>query len=350
MPICTHLDTINVTQLPYSVDGCEDCLATGGLVAPPAHLPRRAATSAAATTRRTAMPRPTRRRRRTRSSARSSRARTGAGASSTRWRCASRPCRGRRGFPRRPCSARWRAAPARLEAGDLPAARDALLRTRVDGMAVGADVDAQALARGAQVVLGAAVAAADERAVIGGVDGGVHRQASLGRAARRRLIGENERTPVRVPIELKRLGRTQQAARSSRGDHGLVRRGPGRDRRQRRAAGHPGRSRRRPRRPAVGLERLPADARLADPRGRLARRSLRRAARVLDRRRRLRRRSPCCAPPRRASSCWSPAARCRERSGRCSRRARSRSSSRPSRRTSAARRSARGRRGRGSRR
>jgi uncharacterized UBP type Zn finger protein len=31
MPICTHLDTINVTQLPYSVDGCEDCLATGGL-------------------------------------------------------------------------------------------------------------------------------------------------------------------------------------------------------------------------------------------------------------------------------------------------------------------------------
>ena len=31
MPICTHLDTINVTQLPYSVDGCEDCLAMGGL-------------------------------------------------------------------------------------------------------------------------------------------------------------------------------------------------------------------------------------------------------------------------------------------------------------------------------
>ena len=31
MPICTHLDTINVTQLPYSVDGCEDYLATGGL-------------------------------------------------------------------------------------------------------------------------------------------------------------------------------------------------------------------------------------------------------------------------------------------------------------------------------
>ena len=31
MPICTHLDTVNVTQLPYEVDGCEECLATGGL-------------------------------------------------------------------------------------------------------------------------------------------------------------------------------------------------------------------------------------------------------------------------------------------------------------------------------
>jgi uncharacterized UBP type Zn finger protein len=31
MPICTHLDTVNVTQLPYAVDGCEDCLATGGV-------------------------------------------------------------------------------------------------------------------------------------------------------------------------------------------------------------------------------------------------------------------------------------------------------------------------------
>ena len=31
MPICTHLDTVNVTQLPYEVDGCEDCLAIGGL-------------------------------------------------------------------------------------------------------------------------------------------------------------------------------------------------------------------------------------------------------------------------------------------------------------------------------
>jgi len=27
---CTHLDTIEVTQLPESVDGCEDCLREGG--------------------------------------------------------------------------------------------------------------------------------------------------------------------------------------------------------------------------------------------------------------------------------------------------------------------------------
>ena len=31
MTTCTHLDTINVTQLPYAVDGCEDCLAMGGV-------------------------------------------------------------------------------------------------------------------------------------------------------------------------------------------------------------------------------------------------------------------------------------------------------------------------------
>jgi uncharacterized UBP type Zn finger protein len=31
MPMCTHLETINVTELPYEVDGCEDCLATGGV-------------------------------------------------------------------------------------------------------------------------------------------------------------------------------------------------------------------------------------------------------------------------------------------------------------------------------
>jgi hypothetical protein len=30
MATCTHLDHIHVTELPESVDGCEDCLATGG--------------------------------------------------------------------------------------------------------------------------------------------------------------------------------------------------------------------------------------------------------------------------------------------------------------------------------
>ena len=30
MPECTHLDTVEITELPESVDGCEDCLATGG--------------------------------------------------------------------------------------------------------------------------------------------------------------------------------------------------------------------------------------------------------------------------------------------------------------------------------
>jgi uncharacterized UBP type Zn finger protein len=29
MPTCTHLDQIEVTELPASVDGCEDCLRTG---------------------------------------------------------------------------------------------------------------------------------------------------------------------------------------------------------------------------------------------------------------------------------------------------------------------------------
>jgi uncharacterized UBP type Zn finger protein len=27
---CTHLDHVHVTELPPSVDGCEDCLASGG--------------------------------------------------------------------------------------------------------------------------------------------------------------------------------------------------------------------------------------------------------------------------------------------------------------------------------
>ena len=30
MPSCSHLDHVHVTQLPDAVDGCEDCLATGG--------------------------------------------------------------------------------------------------------------------------------------------------------------------------------------------------------------------------------------------------------------------------------------------------------------------------------
>jgi uncharacterized UBP type Zn finger protein len=30
MATCTHLDHIHITELPESVDGCEDCLATGG--------------------------------------------------------------------------------------------------------------------------------------------------------------------------------------------------------------------------------------------------------------------------------------------------------------------------------
>ncbi len=30
MPRCTHLDHVHVTELPESVDGCEECLATGG--------------------------------------------------------------------------------------------------------------------------------------------------------------------------------------------------------------------------------------------------------------------------------------------------------------------------------
>jgi uncharacterized UBP type Zn finger protein len=29
MASCTHLDTVEVTELPESVDGCEDCLAMG---------------------------------------------------------------------------------------------------------------------------------------------------------------------------------------------------------------------------------------------------------------------------------------------------------------------------------
>ena len=31
MAVCTHIDTIEITELPAAVDGCEDCLASGGL-------------------------------------------------------------------------------------------------------------------------------------------------------------------------------------------------------------------------------------------------------------------------------------------------------------------------------
>jgi uncharacterized UBP type Zn finger protein len=31
MPSCTHLDSVRITRLPESVEGCEECLATGGL-------------------------------------------------------------------------------------------------------------------------------------------------------------------------------------------------------------------------------------------------------------------------------------------------------------------------------
>ena len=30
MVACAHLDHVHVTELPAAVDGCEDCLATGG--------------------------------------------------------------------------------------------------------------------------------------------------------------------------------------------------------------------------------------------------------------------------------------------------------------------------------
>lgn len=29
MPLCAHLDSVQLTQLPESVEGCEDCLAAG---------------------------------------------------------------------------------------------------------------------------------------------------------------------------------------------------------------------------------------------------------------------------------------------------------------------------------
>ena len=52
MAQCTHLDTIQITELPEAVDGCVDCLATAARGCTCASASR-AATSAAATTRRT---------------------------------------------------------------------------------------------------------------------------------------------------------------------------------------------------------------------------------------------------------------------------------------------------------
>ena len=31
MAVCTHLDTVTVTELPESVEGCEECLRDGGV-------------------------------------------------------------------------------------------------------------------------------------------------------------------------------------------------------------------------------------------------------------------------------------------------------------------------------
>ena len=31
MAACTHLDTVHITELPETVDGCEDCLREGGV-------------------------------------------------------------------------------------------------------------------------------------------------------------------------------------------------------------------------------------------------------------------------------------------------------------------------------
>ena len=131
MTQCTHLDTIEITELPEEVAGCEDCLATGGVWL---HLricldcghvgccddsPNKHASAHAA-------------RASTRSSARWSRARTGAGASRTRSGCGSRRSPGRRGSrPRRCCRAEQRlgggehAALAPRRAGELHADRQA---------------------------------------------------------------------------------------------------------------------------------------------------------------------------------------------------------------------------------
>ena len=80
-----------------------------------------------------------------------------------------------------------RQAPARLEVRDATALGRAVLGARVEGVTRGADVHAQTLARRAEIVLGAAVAAADARLEVLGMDRGVHASASRIETARRRL-------------------------------------------------------------------------------------------------------------------------------------------------------------------
>ena len=104
MPECTHLDHVHVTQLPESVDGCEECLARRHPVAAPAHLPGVRARRLLRRLAQQARDEARAGRRSTRSSGRSSRARTGPGASPTSCSCGSTPCRARRASRRRRCS------------------------------------------------------------------------------------------------------------------------------------------------------------------------------------------------------------------------------------------------------
>ena len=122
MAICTHLDHVLVTELPEAVAGCEDCLAIGD---PWLHLriclecghvgccddsPNRHATNM-------------QRRRSTRSSARSSRARSGRGATWTR----SRWC-----FPRFTARHASRPPARRLKRRSAEASNGAPARARID--------------------------------------------------------------------------------------------------------------------------------------------------------------------------------------------------------------------------
>ena len=116
-----------------------------------------------------------------------------------------------------------------------------------------------------------------------------------------------------------------------------------RDRRQHRAPDDRQGLRRRALEPAVGRQRVHADARRLPAARRRARRPVRPAARVPHRRRVVRRRRRCCARSRRTPRCSSRPARCRGWAPRCSPRAAWRSSRRASRPRTAPRRSVRGR-------